>query len=451
LDGLDEIVAGSVKRFERELEAFTDTYSKNMYVLSSRPFQSFVSYERFSIFTLMPFESREAMELISKLEFRPDEPAIKEKFYNALEKGLFRSHKSFTQNPLLLTIMLLTFEQYAEVPSKMHIFYSEAFEVLAKRHDASKGAYKRALKTSLSVDMFSDYYAELCFRSYNDEKFEMTYEEFAKYYDELKVRSVEHDKKTTARDFLEDLCSGLCLMYYEGRSYHFTHRSFQEYFCDLFISKQKDKFIQKLGSFFEKHRRRMFGDNTFFMLYDMITGKVEEFILLPFLSELFDKCEKKNGYWTFLEEMYPQITYSSEVEYRFSRRISETRSFILSAVLDICNFKESGRINKDIITLAELPYYEELETEKISHYKQIIFRTATGDEEVEEVEDEEPGYICQFKVSEVMANREDFEELLEVLNDDKFVFKKQYNIAKHYKDELAAKQKIEEENLLDLL
>jgi hypothetical protein len=48
--------------------------------------------------------------------------------------------------------MLLTFEQFAEVPLKMHVFYREAFEVLAKRHDASKGAYKRALKTGLSVD-----------------------------------------------------------------------------------------------------------------------------------------------------------------------------------------------------------------------------------------------------------------------------------------------------------
>jgi hypothetical protein len=138
---------------------------------------------------------------------------------------------------LLLTIILLTFEQYAEVPSKMHVFYREAFEVLAKRRDASKGAYKRALRTGLPVDTFADYFAELCFRSYNDEKFEMTTAEFAGYYNILNARAVVNDKKTTAGDFLEDLCSNLCLMYFEGNSYHFTHRSFQEYFCALFFSK----------------------------------------------------------------------------------------------------------------------------------------------------------------------------------------------------------------------
>ena len=452
LDGLDEIGAGNVKRFERELETLTDKYSENMYVLSSRPFQSFVSYERFSLFWLKSFTTRQAMRLIDRLEFRPDEPSIKAKFQAALEKTLFRTHRSFTENPLLLTIMLLTFEQYAEVPFKMHVFYREAFEVLAKRHDASKGAYKRALRTGLSVDAFSDYFAELCFRSYNDEKFEMTAEEFAGYYNILNARSVANDKKTTASDFLEDLCSNLCLMYFEGNSYHFTHRSFQEYFCALFFSKQKDKFIAKLGDFFEKHQSRMFGDRTFYMLYDMVTEKVEEYIFLPFLTSLFEKCDKADGYWTFLEEMYPQITYSSEDEYRFSRRVVESHSFLLSAILDISGFSGSGRIGRDIITLAELPYYEELQVERIPHYRQrTLFDSKHEEYDIEEVEDEEAGYVCRFVVSEVRQQPDDFEDLLNELNDDKFIFKKQYHAAEKYMRELMAKQKTEDDSLLDLL
>ena len=452
LDGLDEIGVSSVKRFERELEALTDKYSGNMFILSSRPFQSFVSYERFSLLWLMSFTPRQAMLLIDRLEFRPDEPAIKAKFQSALEKTLFRTHRSFTENPLLLTIMLLTFEQYAEVPSKMHIFYREAFEVLAKRHDASKGAYKRALRTGLSVDAFADYFAELCFRSYNDEKFEMTAEEFDGYFSQLNARMVANDKKTTASDFREDLCSNLCLMYFEGNSYHFTHRSFQEYFCALFFSKQKDKFIARLGDFFEKHQRRMFGDRTFYMLYDMATEKVEEYIFLPFLTSLFDKCDKTDGYWTFLETMYPQITYSSEDEYRFSRRVGEPRSFLLSAILDIIGFNGSGRIGRDIITLAELPYHEELEIERIPHYHQrTLFDSKNEEYDIEEVEDEEAGYICEFRIAEIRKQPEEYEELLDALNGDKFVFKKQYLTAQKFMKEIAAKQKHEDDSLLDLL
>ena len=445
-DGLDEIGAGCAKKFERELEALTDNYSNNVFILSTRPFQSFVSYGRFSLFRLIPFNKKQAMQLIVRLEFRPDEPAIKEKFLTVLEKTLFRTHRSFTENPLLLTIMLLTFEQFAEVPSKMHIFYREAFEVLAKRHDASKGAYKRALKTGLSVDAFADYFAELCFRSYNDEKFELTAEEFTEYFKALKVKATANDQKTTASDFLEDLCSNLCLMYFEGDRYHFTHRSFQEYFCALFFSKQKDRVIAKLGDFFEKHQQRMYGDGTFDMLYDMITEKVEEFIFIPFLTALFDKCNRADGYWTFLEEMYPRITYSSERVFHFRRsRVLEPRSFIFSKALEKGGFKE------DAISLTNLTYYESLEVERLTRIRQEAIFSRHGEEIDIEEKEEDAGYICRFDVAEIRQHPEEYDELLDELSDDKFVFKIQYHAAQRYLKELEAKQKTENDSLLDLL
>ena len=449
-DGLDEVAVGRTERFERELEVLTDKYSKSTFILSSRPFQPFVSFERFSLFRLAPFRPRQAMKLISNLEFRPDEPAIKEKFLAALEHTLFRTHRSFTENPLLLTIMLLTFEQYAEVPSKMHVFYREAFEVLAKRHDASKGAYKRPMKTGLTSDAFADYFSEICFRSYRDEKFELTSDEFAAYYKDLKTRETANDKKTTATDFLEDLCSNLCLMYFEGNSYHFTHRSFQEYFCALFFSKQKDKFIAKLGDFFERHQRRMYSDNTFFMLYDMVTEKVEEYIFLPFLNALFDKCDRTDGYWTFLEEMYPQITYSSDEEYRYSHRLLEPRSFIISAILTISGLNRRGMLSDT--TLADLPFHEELVIERTPRlHEEAIYNSRGEVIDVEEVEDEETGYICQFSVSEIREQQDDFEELLEALNHDEFVYKKQYKTVRKFYEGLTTRQKQEDDHLLDLL
>ena len=123
--------------------------------------------------------------MIDNLDFRPDEPVIKEKFRAELQNTLFVTHREFTQNPLLLTIMLMTYEQFAEIPSKMHIFYREAYAALSQKHDASKGAYKRVLKTGLTADRFADYFAEFCARSYRDEKFEFTEVEFDKYFTSL--------------------------------------------------------------------------------------------------------------------------------------------------------------------------------------------------------------------------------------------------------------------------
>lgn len=54
-------------------------------------------------------------------------------------------------------------------------------------------------------------------------------------------------------------------------------------------------------------------------------------------------------------------------------------------------------------------------------------------------------------VAEVRQRTDDFEDLLNALNDDKFVFKKQYYAAYKYMKELIAKQKNEDDSLLDLL
>lgn len=98
-------------------------------------------------------------------------------------------------------------------------------------------------------------------------------------------------------------------MFYEGGKYHFTHRSFQEYFCAVYFSKQKDKYLQQIGDFFEHKRTRNYTDKTFDMLYDMIPEKIQEYIFEPYLTQLFDECDSGSGYWTFLEKMYPILYY----------------------------------------------------------------------------------------------------------------------------------------------
>ena len=97
----------------------------------------------------------QALNLIDKLDFRSDEPSIKANFRKEVATHLYRTHHAFIENPLLLTIMLMTFEQFAEVPQKMHIFYREAYIALSQKHDASKGAYKRTLSTNLTADRFA--------------------------------------------------------------------------------------------------------------------------------------------------------------------------------------------------------------------------------------------------------------------------------------------------------
>lgn len=449
-DGLDEIGMNNIGFFERELGPFTDKYSENYYVISSRPYQSFVSFERFCVLRLLPFSIEQSLHLIDNLDFRPDDPSIKAKFRDELRKRLYRTHRAFTENPLLLTIMLMTFEMFAEVPSQMHIFYREAFNALSRTHDASKGAYKRELKSKLSVDAFADLFAEICFRTYWDEKFEFSMPEFESYYQRL---TTNYAKLVLAEDFMYDLCYSLCLMYLESGKYYFTHRSFQEYFSAVFLSKQKDSVISRLGAFFEKRERRMRGDQTFFMLNDLIPDKVDEFIFIPYLDDLIRKCDKGEGYWTFLEEMYPVFEYDKGETSMITLNLPN--SFLFTCLLSYLK-PHSGTYYK----LSDLPEYEEF-LETTYYWLQL----GNDEDEVDLVEEnripseyinshgepEVAGYHYSVELSLVLENTEYYNDFVKMLDDDNFVYKIQYRQARERLEQLKSKRKNSDATLLDLL
>lgn len=310
LDGLDEIQSSVRESFDTDLEAFIKSYPGNMIVITSRPIYSFIAYSKFSVYDIEPLTKSQALTLIDKLEFW--DIAAKSNFMTALDQKLYNSHYQFASNPLLLTIMLMTYSSFGEVPAKMHVFYSKAYETMARLHDATKGSYKRPLYTKLTPEEFSKYFAEFCARTYKDEELEFNDISFSSYMKKVLKDTYAEKCGVTPRDFLLDLTDNLCIMYREGEKYYFIHRSFQEYFAAVHFASGYDSKLIRVGNFFEKMQHRSYTDRTFDMLYDMIPEKIERYIFLPYLHNLLEKCAAAGvdeEYWEFLDEQYPVIYY----------------------------------------------------------------------------------------------------------------------------------------------
>jgi hypothetical protein len=451
-DGMDEIRSDFKKKFEQDLDGFTDRYKKNMFVISSRPVGTFISLSRFTVLELCPFTKGQALELVDKLDFRPDVPEIKSKFREELDQRLFVTHRSFTENPLLLTIMLMTFEQFAEIPSKMHVFYREAYVALSQKHDASKGAYKRVLKTGLTADQFSDYLAEFCARTYRDEKFEFTEDDFDRYFSAMHACR-KGSESPSASAFREDLVENMCLMFYEGGKYFFTHRSFQEYFCALYFSKQKDKTLKAIGDFFENKPSRNYTDETFGMLYDMIPEKIEEYVFEPFLTSLFKECGENDGYWTFLKKMYPVIYYESGETDSYAE--NEAQSFLYNSAVQI-------HFGKTYIDPDMLPHDERYAVNEWVYlddeYKSNDYDRGTLID-IEEVpwaykeefgEPDVVGRSYELDIDEILENAESNQEIITVLDSDDFPLKAEFLNVRKYTAELADKHQPKGDDLFDL-
>lgn len=353
--------------------------------------------------------------------------------------------------------MLMTFEQFAEVPSKMHIFYREAYLALSQKHDANKGAYKRTLKMNITADRFADYFAEFCARTYRDEKFELSEHEFEEYFKKLN-EARKDDLSAEYTDFIYDLVNNLCLMYFEGNRFHFTHRSFQEYFCALYFSKQKDKTLKAIGDFFEKKRQRNFGDKTFHMLYDMIPDKIQEYIFIPYLTDLFAHCDSENGYQTFLETLYPSIYYShGEVPDIYD---NAPLSFLYRFIIEQFEINpECGRWDTSMF-----PEESDFETEQFGYLADdwVDLEGNSYEDELMEIDEapfeyvEEYGYPdivgrhYEFEVSQIYEEFLDYGDFCNILESDDFPLKVEYKLAKELLESLSESLTPKGDDLFDL-
>ena len=298
-------------------------------------------------------------------------------------------------------------------------------------------------QTGLTASRFADYFAEFYMRTYHDEKFEFSYEEFEAYFSALKERRRESDENVQAGDFLNDLQHCLCLIYFEDAKYHFTHRSFQEYFCALFFSRQKDRTLGRIGDFFDRQSHYWFSDRTFDMLYDMIPEKVEEYIFKPYLDNLIDKCQSGDGYWTFLATAHPSIEYYYDMLDDVS---NEPRSFLLRFIVKTLGGFENS-------SLDDFPLYKEFITETFVDVNDGLDTQLLTLNDAESGDWEwisEPvGYELSLDISKLLADKETYAEALQKLDADDCILKKEYMRVMEYQQKLSKKFVVSSDDFFD--
>lgn len=300
-DGFDEITPKSRNKILKQVSALAKKFTQCPIFISSRPDDILTGLDDFSTFTINPLELNEALELVRKLPF---DEVIKDKFCLNLSNGLFAKHNSFLSNPLLLSIMLLTYGENAEIPSKLSIFYNQAFDALFRRHDAYKGAYSRDRLTTLDIQDFSRVFSLFCLQTYEKRLFKMPRSMCLEFI--RKSMNVLHIEVNPS-DYLSDLLSAACLLIEDGLEITFSHRSFQEYFVALYISsaapenqiKIVDRFWVNMGS-----------DSVMQLLREINPDLFERILLVPKLEDFFNKLKVKKTVGISHFVRYLKHTYS---------------------------------------------------------------------------------------------------------------------------------------------
>ncbi|MGN5164646.1 NACHT domain-containing protein [Aeromonas hydrophila] len=283
LDGYDEIDFSKREKYEREILDISNKYNKTCVVLSSRPDDCFSSWDEYSVYHALSLNKEQAIELISKIDY---DKTIKDKFIKELDGGLYEKHNDFLSSPLLLTMMLLTYEQLAEIPEKIHIFYEQAFDTLFHKHDALKSLYKRRSYSELPIDSFKRIFSVFCIITFSNRNFSFEYNQLISYIKQaLEIEGVD----VNPTSYFNDLIKSVCIIQRDGNLYTFSHRSFQEYFSAYFLSNSNSIDI---GAALDKICKNNLSDNVINMLFDLNREKIETEWILPRLTTII---EKSNG------------------------------------------------------------------------------------------------------------------------------------------------------------
>ncbi|MCL4068988.1 NACHT domain-containing protein [Pseudomonas sp. GX19020] len=273
-DGFDEVSRSKREELEAQILLMSRSFPKCGFVVSGRPDDRFSAWVEFYVFKADPFDYDQFKQLIDKVPF---EQASKKAFQKIANERFFIKHKSFLSNPLLSLMMLLTFRDNAEIPTRLSSFYENCFSTLYGRHDALKEAFSR--QKSLDQLRFKRVFSAFSLLTYLEIKPSLNGDEF--------ISSIEKSKSianisVSVEDIRHDLLESVNLIVKEGDTYSYIHRSFQEYFAAHCVV---NVLTSGQAEIIDKFARRS-GDQTLRLTHELHPMLVEDQLIIPLFRKL---------------------------------------------------------------------------------------------------------------------------------------------------------------------
>ena len=343
LDGFDEVHDDLKPKMTVEIENII-AFNENLRVIvSSRLESGLAMCPKLHVCGLSDLEEHEYKKVIYKLL---DDTALAKQLIEQVEAhpgGL----KQLLTTPLMVTLLVLGYKSYQELPAQLSDFYDSLFQVLLQRHDGVKPGYKRARACRM-----------------NDYQYRQVFEAFCFYIKQAKTRHLD-DKaihlaaeaafkavqiNENAGKFIADILKITCLLVKDGAEYRFIHKSVQEFYAAAFITRKPDVIVKDIyGKLFLPKSGHIWGQETRFLSEidpyrynkygfipaickfldikeETIDGLSKE-VVLPVIKRYAEKCssgfteadgEHRQNYWCFGENTAFWLIEGIFVKYLFN-------------------------------------------------------------------------------------------------------------------------------------
>ncbi|MBK6283657.1 MAG: hypothetical protein IPF54_14305 [Draconibacterium sp.] len=317
LDGFDEIYSTQKERITFEIDNFIDKYNKNNFLITSRPGSGIESMPRFDNYFVQPLNDEEIIQFIDLQLVDDENQKLAQKIKQVIKKKENLDYKNFLGSPLLLSMFILTFNSYPELPKKKSKFYWNVFDTLATKHDSftKKGGFLHERKTKLQNEDFEEILKWLAYLSF----FEGHYSFDSKYLTE-KLNQIKSSFKFSfnTNELIEDLTLAISIIVIDGVEYRFPHKSLQEYFCAMLIKdlapENKEKIYKE--KFWDQLRQTFGGYENFWNLcYEVDKKHFVKNVLIYSLEYFLNRIRYKD-LSKKMKKIYQLTGFSDRASYK---------------------------------------------------------------------------------------------------------------------------------------
>lgn len=247
LDGYDEIYSDNKNKLTAELIEFIDNYSKNYFLITSRPGSNVESLPRFDGYFVNELDIEQVKAFINLQLKNCGDEMLGGKIISVIEKPENADYQSYLSNPLLLSMFIMTFNSYPEIPKSKSKFYWNVYDTLCTKHDSftKHGGYQHERKTGLQNEDFESILKWFSYIALFKGKYSFDDQYFTSL---LKTIKDKLQLKCSITNLKEDLTVAISIIIIDGLEYKFPHKSLQEYFTALLIKDQKEEVKKEIYS-----------------------------------------------------------------------------------------------------------------------------------------------------------------------------------------------------------
>lgn len=281
LDAFDEVPDHSKSRLLNDIELFTASHENARLIITSRPESGIAACTSFECVKLSNLEREEYIDVIHTITEDAE-----------LAEGLIRQikeHKGQIRGllitPLLVTLLVIRYKSFQELPAQLSDFYDSLFQLLLQRHDGLKPGYRRSRRCRMNDFQYRQVFESFCFNSKKFGGRPLNREDVYKASEEsLNERKIQDNPEA----FVDDIVKVTCLVVKDGEEFRFIHKSVQEYYTAAYIHQRPESVSAIL---YQKLFNRKFlweFQQEIRFLKEIDTYKYQKYGIIPFLREVLN-------------------------------------------------------------------------------------------------------------------------------------------------------------------